>query len=219
MGLPLDPEIAAWVSAGVLLVTGACSAPAEDDSAAAESFRAGLPADTELDELSDEEYRQLCEAANEYFANNAGQQAACLAGALGAAHAMAQTGEPTEAELRQACAETRAQCLEASHQPQVLIRDCAPLEVACAATVSEVTDCVNALAGQRASLPDCEELTLGQIEVLGSVAPGAQPQPCVAAAQDCPELIQGAASTGGGAGGAAGATQGGAGSGGAAGGG
>jgi hypothetical protein len=218
MALRLEPEIAAWTCAGLLLAANACSTPNHDSAAAAASYLAGLPADTELAELSDDDFRQLCASANEYLADNVPQQATCLAEALDAAHALIQTGERTDAELRQACADTRAQCLQEPYLPQVLIRDCTPPEMPCAATVAGVTDCVNALAGQRASLPDCEELTLGQLEQLDAPARGAQPQQCTAVAEQCPELIEGAAPAGAGAGGAPAAT-GGAGSGGATGGG
>jgi hypothetical protein len=214
------------LSAAWMLAAGACAIAEEDrGNEGAESFLADLPADTELGELGEQDFEQLCETTSEYLAANLDQQgAACQAEALNAAAALAETVEPGEAELRQGCADTSADCLREPYEPGVSVGDCSATPAPCTATVGQLTSCVNLLVAAPNSLPACETLTAEELAgplQLPFAAPGhgLMPLGCAPVVQGCPGLIQfasvlaagaagaggvGPANTGAGAGGAAG---------------
>jgi hypothetical protein len=152
--------------------------------AASTSFETGLPADTVLGELTDEQYRQYCEQAVEYIVTRA-QVPGCRYYAASLA---------LEAQSPSLCGTFLTACLSMPPdqvQAELGIESDCTKPADCTATSAQMEACVNDLAEdtERAleTAPDCSELTVDT--VLEAPTTPATPASCVAFEELCPGAL------------------------------
>jgi hypothetical protein len=159
-------------------------------AAAPGQFSSGLPGTSTLSNLTPEQLKQLCSAANSYSLTRFFTVAADPYCKYVAVIAAGYQNPPTDAELRQNCQWGYDLCIQnpsaiTGGTPAV---EACPNPTGCNATVSEYEQCLSewqlALEGALGGLPECNTLTLSSLPVQ-FVKPG-MPVSCLVVYSKCP---------------------------------
>jgi hypothetical protein len=166
-------------------VVGNGGTPQGGSTSTGSGFSSGLPDASTLDTLSPEELVGLCEASQEYLEKSASVAKAteglCRYG--GAFLAVLFEVE-TDAELRQLCAESYAECIA-----EPLEQEPCAMTSTCTATVAEFEACIDdypALLASFDRIPACAELTLDDLAEVAEFMPDT-PAGCASLWEKCPE--------------------------------
>ena len=145
---------------------------------------AGVPGDTPLNELTDDQAQALCEAFGKRFDNAQFEDIACKLESVFSA-ILAQT----DAEAQMMCKTAYDQC---KSMPPDTTQNCEKPSSDCTATVDELNACLDAynesLGDVGASLPSCDTLKAGDLTALFSgLGSMMQPAACTAYQAKCPD--------------------------------
>jgi hypothetical protein len=145
----------------------------------------GVPDDTTLDSLSDDQLGQVCDAIGAHYQAQAGTLPCRLAGMFAAAF----SGAETDADARAACKGAYDSCVAS---PSEETQTCEKPSGECTATIGELEACLNdsdaALQQFYATFPSCETLTLADLMDSGEdITQPEDPASCTALEAKCPD--------------------------------
>lgn len=176
--------------ASLAAVVALCSACSGSDSSG--GFSTSVPASKPVNTLTQQEQTQLCSDLNGYVDDTLTEQLKvplCRGKALAAA---LQGGAKTDAEARAACKPAYEKCLTEPVDTGFDSKQmCDAPAQDCAATVGELSSCIQALPGYlQASLPDlpaCDAIEIAKLSEYTAEKPQpAEPAACTAYEKKCP---------------------------------
>ncbi|HEY0705498.1 MAG TPA: hypothetical protein VGG33_01805 [Polyangia bacterium] len=161
------------------------------------AFSSSVPGSAPLNTLTPAQTSTLCKELGTYV-EGALKPLTCQLGGFTVAAFSAIDPRATDAELKKACEDATAECLQQQGSPDGGASGagmCDPIPANCTATVAEmsacITDSANALKQSASAIPTCASITRASLSSdAGAPGGGEPPEPasCKALSAKCPSL-------------------------------